>query len=146
MPPRATAPICPGPHYRGLEVTLRHTHTHTQTHAHTVVRTPPYGWSARRRDLYVLVTTHNTHYRQTSMPPAGFVPAIARSERPQTNALDRAVTGIGRKTEELGEKKPTSLPFYAPQIPYGLAKDWTRTSAEMSAANSLNYCSRLLIK
>jgi hypothetical protein len=29
------------------------------------------------------------------MPPAGFEPTIPVSERPQTQALDRAVTGIG---------------------------------------------------
>jgi hypothetical protein len=38
--------------------------------------------------------THNTHKRQTSMPPAGFESAIPVSERPQTHALDRAATGI----------------------------------------------------
>ena len=38
------------------------------------------------------------------MPPAGFVPAIATNERRPTNALDRAVTGIGKKTEVLVEK------------------------------------------
>ena len=32
-------------------------------------RTPLDEWSARRRDLYL--TTHNTHNRQTSMPPGG---------------------------------------------------------------------------
>jgi len=35
----------------------------------TVGRTPLDEWSARRRDLYL--TTHNTHNRQTSMPPGG---------------------------------------------------------------------------
>jgi len=29
------------------------------------------------------------------MPPTGFEPAILKSERPQTHALDRADTGIG---------------------------------------------------
>ena len=29
------------------------------------------------------------------MPPAGFEPAIPASERPQTDALGRAATGIG---------------------------------------------------
>jgi hypothetical protein len=29
------------------------------------------------------------------MPPAGFEPVIPASERPQTNALDRAAAGIG---------------------------------------------------
>jgi hypothetical protein len=48
---------------------------------------------ARRRDLYQ--QTHNTHKRQTSMPPAGFKPAIAASERPQTHPLDRAATRVG---------------------------------------------------
>ena len=43
-----------------LDHTLRHT---------TVGRTPLDEWSHRRRDLYL--TTHNTHYRQTSMPPGG---------------------------------------------------------------------------
>ena len=38
----------------------------------------------------------NTQYsRQTSMPPAGFEPAIPARERPQTHALDHAATGIG---------------------------------------------------
>jgi len=30
------------------------------------------------------------------MPPAEFDPAIPANERPQSNALDRAVTGIRR--------------------------------------------------
>jgi hypothetical protein len=45
-------------------------------------------------NLYL--TTHNIYNRQTSMHPAGFKPAIPASERPQTHALDRAVTGIGK--------------------------------------------------
>ena len=40
--------------------------------------------------------THNTHNRQTSMPPVGFEPTISAGERPQTYALDRAATGTGR--------------------------------------------------
>ena len=65
---------------------------HTQRRT-TVGRTPLYEWSARRRDLYL--TTHNTHNRQTSMPPVGFEPTISAGERPQTYALDRAATGAG---------------------------------------------------
>ena len=65
---------------------------HTQLRL-TVGRTPLDEWSARRRDLYV--TTHNTHNRQTSMPPVGFEPTISAGERPQTYALDRAATGTG---------------------------------------------------
>ena len=63
---------------------------HTQRRA-TVGRTPLDEWSIRRRDLYL--TTHNTHYRQTSMPPVRFEPTIAAGERPKTYALDRAATG-----------------------------------------------------
>ena len=59
----------------------------------TVGRTPLDEGPARHRDLYL--TTHNTHNRQTSIPPVGFEPTILGSERPQTQALDRAATGIG---------------------------------------------------
>jgi len=72
------------PHYRGFMITLRHT---------TFCRTPLDEWSTRSRDLYL--TTHKTHKKQTSMPPAGFEPAIPASERPQTEALDGAATGTG---------------------------------------------------
>jgi hypothetical protein len=62
----------------------------------SVGRTPLEKWSARRRDLYL--TTHNTHNRQVFMTPVGFEPIIPASERPQTDALDRAVTaGTGTK-------------------------------------------------
>ena len=52
-------------------------HSVTRT---TVGRTPLHEGSARRRDLYL--TTHNTHNRQTSMPPAGFETTIPGSELP----------------------------------------------------------------
>jgi hypothetical protein len=57
-------------------------------------RTPLDEKPARRTDLYL--TTHNTHKRQTSMPPVGFEPTIRVSERPKTHVLDRTATGIGR--------------------------------------------------
>ena len=63
---------------------------HTQRRT-TDGRTSLDEWSARRRDFYL--TTHNTHNRQTSMPPAGFEPTISAGERSQTYALDRAATG-----------------------------------------------------
>jgi len=59
----------------------------------TVVRTPLYEWSARRRDLYL--TTHNTHNRQKSMPPVEFEPKISAGKRRQTNILNLAATGTG---------------------------------------------------
>jgi hypothetical protein len=85
FPHGAAAPSGPGPpHCRGFTDTLKHT---------TLGRTPLDEWSARRRDLYLL--THNTHKRQTCMPPAGFEAIIPASVRPQTQPLDRAATGIG---------------------------------------------------
>jgi hypothetical protein len=75
----------------GLLIVRRFAITHFR---HTTIgRTLLDDWPARRRYLYV--TTYNTHKRQTSMPLAGFEPTIPASERPQTHASDRAVTGIG---------------------------------------------------
>jgi hypothetical protein len=81
----AAAPSGPGPpRYRGSTITHRHT---------ILGRTPLDEGSACRRDLYL--TRHNTHKRQTSMPPAGYEPTIPERERPKTPALDRAAAGIG---------------------------------------------------
>ena len=79
---RSAAPSEPGPpHCRG-----RRSHSR-----HTTLRSAPLDeWSAQCRDLYL--TTHNTHKRQTSMPPVGFETAIPVSERPKSHALDRAAT------------------------------------------------------
>jgi hypothetical protein len=82
--PGSTAPTGPWPlHCPYIEITLIHI---------TLCRTHLDEGSARRRHLYL--TTHNTQNRQTSITPAGFEPAIPASERPQTHALDLAVTGI----------------------------------------------------
>ena len=67
---------------------------HTQRRI-TVGRTPLDEWSACCRDPYL--KTHNTHNRQTSMPPVGFEPTISVGVRPQTYALDRAATGTGNQ-------------------------------------------------
>ena len=64
---------------------------HTQWQ-NTVGRTPLNEWSARRRDLYL--TAHNTYNRKTSLPSAGFEPAIPAGESLQAHALDRSATGI----------------------------------------------------
>jgi len=80
-----TAPNGPGPlHHRGISTTLRHT---------TLSRSPLDKRSARSRDLYL--TTHNAYKRQTSMPPAGFKPATPARQRPHTDTLDHAATGVG---------------------------------------------------
>ena len=49
-------------------------------------------WSACRRD--VCLTTHNPHKRETSVPLAGFEPAIP-AEWPQTHSVDHTATEIG---------------------------------------------------
>jgi hypothetical protein len=43
------------------------------------------------------------------MPSAGFEPAITASERPQTHALECAVTGIGKKKVSITKKNPALL-------------------------------------
>ena len=60
----------------------------------TVGRTALDKRSARRRDIYL--TTHNTHNRQTSMPPVGYKPTISAGERPQTLGLRPATFLIKR--------------------------------------------------
>jgi hypothetical protein len=64
---------------------------------------------------YVIVkkrhlTTHNTHNRQTSMPPVGFEPTISAGERPQTSTLDRAATRTGTNIIKPSQKKRTKYP------------------------------------
>ena len=63
------------------------------THTQTVGRPPLDEGSARRRDLYL--TTHNIHKRQTSIPVAGFEPAIPGRVGLQIYALEDAAIGIG---------------------------------------------------
>ena len=58
----------------------------------TLGRTPVNEWSAQCRELSL--TTHNTHKRQTSMPPAGFKLTIPASKRTLTYTLDCMVTRI----------------------------------------------------
>jgi len=75
-------------------------------HWHTALgRTPLDERSARRTDLYP--KRHKTVKTQTSIPPAGFEPAIRASERTQTHALDRAATGIGSRFTQAGWKQVT---------------------------------------
>jgi hypothetical protein len=93
-------------------------HDHTDRHT-ALGRTPLDEWSARRRDLYL--TTHNTHKRQTSMPPVEFEPTILVSERPQTHALYRTATGIGNATSTY--KYSCFSVFTVPVFTYGMYFD-----------------------
>jgi len=64
-----------------------HTHTYTKTHTSTICRNPLDEGSACRRDLYL-----TTKILTTDRLP--FEPAVPASDRPQSHALDRAVTGF----------------------------------------------------
>jgi Flp pilus assembly protein TadB len=79
------------PHWtRHSSFTMFLDHTQRRT---KVGRSPLDEWSARCRGF--CLTIHNTHNRETSMPPMGFGPTISVRERPQTYALHRAATGTG---------------------------------------------------
>jgi hypothetical protein len=54
--------------------------------------TPLDEGSTHRRDFYL--TTHNTHKRQTFMPPVGFEFSVPASGGPQADTLDHAASGI----------------------------------------------------
>jgi len=76
----------PRPLYRlGFEVTLRYT---------KIGRTPLDEWSALAGTS---TWQHTQHSKQTPMSPTRNEPASPASERPQTQAFDRADTGIGWK-------------------------------------------------
>jgi len=81
-------PLSPPPSGEGL---LIHDVSRLHTRNTTVGRTPLDELSGPRRDLYL--TKHNTHNRQTSMPPVGFEPN--NLSRQQTYALENAATGTG---------------------------------------------------
>jgi hypothetical protein len=72
--------------------------------------TPLGDWTVRRGKLNL--TTHNTYRRETSMPPAGFEPAIPASERKQTYALARTATGM--HTDPSGRSHVVILVFAEP--------------------------------
>ena len=76
---------------------------HTQRRT-TVGRTALDKLSARRIDLYL--TTHNTHKRQTSMPPVGFEPTVSAGNRQQTYTLDRAAPKTGGIYSKLSKISP----------------------------------------
>jgi hypothetical protein len=67
--------------------------SHTTTHYSRQKSSGP-GISLSQRPL---PWQHNTHNRQTSMPPVETEPKISAGERPQTYALDCAATGTGSR-------------------------------------------------
>ena len=114
----ATDPSGSGPPpYRGSKITPWHT---------TLGGNPMDEWPSRRRDLYL--TTHNARNRQTFMPPAGFEPVIPATERPQTAALDRMVTGIGLRR--------ITVPFICSGRQNSVSGHVTVTSSSYDSQNS----------
>ena len=60
-------PLCNSPPAGQVLIIIEVLSPHSTLRHTTVGRTPLDEWSARRIDLYL--TTHNTHNRETSMPP-----------------------------------------------------------------------------
>ena len=58
-------------------------------------------WTSDQPDAETSTWQHNSHKRQTSMPPSGFELAVTTGERSQTHALDRAGVGIGISKQHL---------------------------------------------
>jgi hypothetical protein len=71
--------------FLNVEVSRSHSFRHTRLGKTTLDE-----WSGRRRDHYL--TKHNTHKRQTCIPPAGFQPTIPITERTQTLSVDGAAS------------------------------------------------------
>jgi hypothetical protein len=59
-------------------------------------------WTSDHLDADICTRKH-TSTRDISVPPARLEPAIPASERPQTHALDRAATGIGKSTRKVNK-------------------------------------------
>ena len=78
-------------------ITLSDTHTYTHRQTHTRQDSSGREIDPSHRPLPDNAQ-HNIHKRHTSMPTAGFEPAIPANEQPQTLASDRAATGIGHWT------------------------------------------------
>ena len=133
---------------RFLDLSLTHTHTHSRQdsskrvispsqrpHKHTTqISTPSEGFFFVLCTLSVLLCPDcpgfafcpycTTHTTQTSMPPAGFEPAIPASDRPQTLALDLSDTGIGRnRTRDLPSSSAV-LNQVRHQAPYRVNRQW----------------------
>jgi hypothetical protein len=87
FPRGATAQLWPRPPHCCVSISLSLSHTHTHTHMVGLL------WTSDQ--LVAEADTHSTQNRRTSMPSAGFEPAIPAIDRSQTHALKRAATGIG---------------------------------------------------
>jgi len=82
-------------------------HLMTLSDWHIIGRTRLDEGSATVRDLFL--TTYNNHKRETPMPSAGIKPPIPASERPHTQTLDRAATGINGAFHELIKSRQINI-------------------------------------
>jgi hypothetical protein len=96
-----TFQIDPGPPYGwGFYTAHSKTHTHTHTHPIRLLAT-----SIQNVSEAATYTTHNQHNKRTSMPSAGFEPAIPKIKRLNTYALDRTAIWIGPQSRTIFQIK-----------------------------------------
>ena len=75
------------PHYRGFAITFSWAHYWEG-----------FLWASDQPDTKTSTrSARYIHKRQTSMPPAGFEPAVPKRERPQTQVIVCAATRIGKR-------------------------------------------------
>jgi hypothetical protein len=70
------------------------------------------------------------------MPPAEFEPAITASERPQTHALDRTVTGIGKKKSPFLRQIQHCYSLYTKIVPV-CCEDYSKHTKQMYRKNTV---------
>ena len=102
----------------------------SRSHTTTFGRTPLDEWSARPWDLYL--TKRNPQNRPTFLSLVGFDPTVSAGERPQTCALDRAATGIGRR--------PLYSLTFQPHIKYLIVNERMTSNCGDTGDNSMYCC------
>ena len=83
--------------------------------------------------------THNTHNRETSVPPVGFEPTILAGERSQTHASDRAATGINLDIATLKYDSATSSQNIRNQTPNDAASCPRRSENSRLCENLIRH-------
>jgi hypothetical protein len=98
------------PRYRGFTITFSSAHYWEG-----------FLWASDRLDVKTSTRpAHDIHKRKTSMPPAGFEPAVPKRERPQIHVIVRAATRIGkRRIHSFKLKKKSTVTFQTRRENYG---------------------------
>ena len=84
------------------------------------------------------MTTHKTHNRKISMPPAGFELTISSGERPQTYTLDRGATMIGNKETLYVVNREMDIQIDLEKATYGHYWNCVRVAVRETSRN-LNF-------